>query len=64
MGARGPFAKISIEAKVNFARISINTTKGTFAGITIKIAMETIALVFNQESAESVSKRIFKVQAC
>ena len=60
-----PVSQISIKgARGTFARISIMGAKETFARITIKIAKGIIALVFNQRSSESVSKRIHKAQTC
>ena len=59
-----PVSQISIKgAKGTFAKISIGSER-TFARISIKIAKEIIALVFNQGSSESVSKRLHKAQAC
>ena len=60
-----PVSRISIMgARGTFARITIKIARGLLPGFPIKIAKEIIALVFNQGSSESVSKRILKVQAC
>ena len=56
-----------LEALQNAApvsQISIMGAKGTFARISIKIAVETVVHDFNQGSTESVFKRLHKAKAC